>query len=181
MNGPMKRPWKTSGKKDAKALEEAFIAYRPTLLCYLSARIGSREDAQDIAQEAYMRLQRVRDPARIERPESYFFQIVKNLASEYLVKRGARPKFIDLDTLMQIGADRDAYAGEVELEACAAITHLNAILEDLPPLYRAVLLLRKRDGYSHAEISEKLGITKTTVRTYLTRALSRCFEKWEDN
>ena len=57
---------------------------------------------------------------------------------------------------------------------------LDAILQDRPPLYRAVLLLRKRDGYSHAEISEKLGITKTTVRTYLTRALSRCFEEWED-
>lgn len=65
------------------------------------------------------------------------------------------------------------------MEARAAIQRLDSILDELPPLYRAILLLRKRDGYSHAEIANRVGKSKATVHIYLTRALTRCRELWE--
>lgn len=161
------------------ALKRAFVAFRPTLMCYLSSRLGNAEDAHDIAQEAYLRLDRVRHPGLVEKPESYFFQIVKNLTAEFMLKRGASIETMDLDTLMSFGGDGDDNIGSVQLEVRIAMARLAAILDDLPPLYRAVLLLRKRDGYSHAEIAERLGIAKSTVHVYMTRALSRCREQWE--
>ena len=172
------RMQKKSNETDRQAMQRAFLAFRPTLLCYLSARLGSADDAHDIAQEAYLRLERVKDPSLLQKPESYFFQIVKNLAAEFLIKRGASIETMDLDTLMSFGGDSDGNLGSVQLEVSAAVIRLQAILEDLPPLYRSVLLLRKRDGYSHAEIADQLGISKNTVHVYLTRALSRCREKW---
>lgn len=170
---------KTGKDADREALKRAFVAFRPTLLCYLASRLGNKDDAHDIAQEAFLRLQRVKDPSLVEKPEGYFFQIVKNLAAEFLIKRGASIETMDLDTLMSFGGDSDGNLGTVQLEVRAAIVRLHAILEDLPPLYRSVLLLRKRDGYSHIEIAEQLGISKHTVHIYLTRALSRCREEWE--
>lgn len=169
---------KTEGT-DRDALRRAFIAFRPTLLCYLSSRLGNPEDAHDIAQEAYLRLERVKDPSLVQKPEGYFFQIVKNLATEFLIKRGASLETMDLSTLMSFGGDGDDGQSTVQLEMRAAIVRLSHILEDLPPLYRSVLLLRKRDGYSHAEIADQLGIAKSTVHVYLTRALKRCREEWE--
>jgi RNA polymerase sigma factor (sigma-70 family) len=44
----------------------------------------------------------------------------------------------------------------------------------LPPIYQSILLMRKRDGLSHGEIAQKLGISIHTVRKYLTRAITEC-------
>lgn len=168
--------WGRPNSKEASTqrLERAFLAFRPTLLRYLSTRVTERADAQDIAQEAFLRLRRIPDPSSIENPEGYFFQIVRNLTAEHLVKRGASIEDTDLDAVIERGQDGDGRVAQAGLEARATLVHLNTLLETMPPLYGAVLILRKRDGYSHAEIAEKLGITPTTVRTYLTRALARC-------
>lgn len=174
--------WRRQNKSEDSnrdALQQAFIAFRPTLLCYLSSRLGNSQDAHDIAQEAYLRLERVKDPSLVKKPEGYFFQIVKNLASEFLIKQGASLETVDLDTLMSFGGDGDGGTRSVQLEMRAAVMRLSNILEGMPPLYRSVLLLRKRDGYSHDEIADQLGIAKSTVHIYLTRALKRCREEWE--
>ena len=167
-------------EESREELKRAFLAFRPTLLAFLASRLGNTDDAHDVAQEAYLRLDRVKDPRLIEKPESYFFQIVKNLSSEVLSRRSASIEDLDLDSLMTMSGDGDGNAGALYLEVRAAIARLDAILDELPPLYRTVLLLRKRDGYAPGEIAEHLGLTKTTVRTYLARALFRCRQAWED-
>lgn len=161
-------------------VEKAYKAFRPTLLRYLTARVGNSHDAQDIAQEGYFRLLRVSDPEIIDKIEGYLFRIVTNLANEHLYRRGRSLETLDLDTLIERGGDGDGNIEEARLEALAAMQKLDRILEQIPPLYRAILLMRKRDGYSHNEIAERLGKSKATVHVYLTRAISRCRELWED-
>ena len=174
--------WGRPNSKDdgRKKLEREFLAFRPTLLRYLSTRFTERADAQDIAQEAFLRLRCISDPGKIKNPQGYFFQIVRNLTAEHLVKRGKSIEDTDLDTLIESGRDGDGNAGHSHLEARAALVNLNTLFESLPPLYGAVLILRKRDGYSHAEIAEQLGITPATARAYLTRALARCREHLDE-
>jgi len=174
--------WRNSERERRQAhdLEQAYKAFLPTLLRYLTARVGNPHDAQDIAQEGYLRLLRVKDADVIEKLEGYLFRIVTNLANEHLYKQGRTIETLDLDTLIERGRDGDAYVGEVQIEARVAVQKLNRILEQLPPLYRTILLLRKRDGYSHAEIADRVGRSKATVHIYLTRALARCRELWEE-
>ena len=167
-------------RRQAEDLEKAYKAFLPTLLRYLTARVGNPHDAQDIAQEGYLRLLRVKDADVIEKLEGYLFRIVTNLANEHLYKQGRSMETLDLDTLIERGRDGDSYVGEVRIEARIAVEKLNRILQELPPLYRTILLLRKRDGYSHAEIAERVGKSKATVHIYLTRALTRCRELWEE-
>ena len=57
---------------------------------------------------------------------------------------------------------------------------LAAILDELPPLYRAILLLQKRDGMSYVEIAKELDLSVHTVEKYLFRALALVrAAKWE--
>ena len=166
----------------ASRLREAFMEFRPALLKFLCSRLHCAADAEDIVQEAYLRIERIRDPHRIERPECYFFQIVKNLSVETQIKQNKSIELMDLDKLiltendaLQIDLDHQA------LQARYALQRLDAIFDELPELYAAILLLRKRDGYSHSEIAEKLGISKSTVHVYLTRALAQCREHLDKN
>ena len=166
-------------RRSFEELEKTFTAFRPTLLRYLTARVKNPDDAQDIAQEGFLRLLRVDNIDVIDKLEGYLFRIVTNLANEHLFKKGRSIETLDLDTLIQSGKDGDVHLSEAQMEARIALKHLDRILSDLPPLYRDILLMRKRDGYSHEEIALKVGKSKATVHVYLTRALMRCREQWE--
>ncbi len=154
--------------------------YAPRLLRFLEQRTGSGSDAQDLAQEAYFRLCRVPDPDLIREPESYLFRIASNLAHELRLRRRSQPAVVELDRSLPELAGGDDGAFEDLLEDRSSIEALEAILTELPPLYRAVLLLRKRDGYTHDEIAERLGISKHTVHKYLSRALFSCRARWAE-
>lgn len=160
--------------------ERVFKQYSPTLLRYLASRVGNESEANDLAQEAYLRLIRVPDPDAIQNAEAYLFRIAANLTAEHLLKRARSPKTVDLETFEQSGEDGDENQFEALMEARSALKRLDQVLEDMPPLYRAVLLLRKREGYSHEEIAEKLGISSHTVHHYLTRALLWCRTGWSE-
>ena len=152
----------------------------PRLLRFLEMRTGSRQDAQDLAQEAYYRLCRVPEPELIRAPESYLFRIASNLANEHASKRRIERRHLNLDDSHEEIESAESQSFNTNLEARSEIEQLERIITDLPPLYQAVLLLRKRDGYSHQEIAEKLSISQHTVHKYLSRALLRCRTLWAE-
>lgn len=173
-------PVDISPAKSRARFTSVIQAYAPRLLRFLEQRTGSGADAQDLAQEAYFRLCRVRDPDLIREPESYLFRIACNLANEVSLRRKGQPKLVELDPALPELADGDEGDFVRLLENRSSIDRLEAILSELPPLYRTVLLLRKRDGYSHEEIAEKLGISPHTVHKYLSRALFTCRALWAE-
>lgn len=153
-------------------------AYGPRLVRFLHARLGNRTDAQDLSQEAYFRLCRVREPELIREPEHYLMRIAINLANEFMLRRRDQPTHVELDAA-ELDLDSGAEPTFLEtLETRSQVEKLEAIIAELPPLYQAVLLLRKRDGYSHEEIAERLSISPHTVHKYLSRALLKCRSLW---
>lgn len=170
----------TKDGADRHRFGDVFAHYRPYLKRFLTLRMGSEADAADLAQEAYLRLTRVKHQELIEKPEAYLFRISINLANELQLKRKRDLEALDLDTLRETGGDGDDAAFEDALERRADIFLLETILDDLPELYRAILLLRKRDGYSHKEIAERLEISPQTVHTYLKRALAQIRARWPE-
>lgn len=154
--------------------------YRPRLVRYLELRTGSHADASDLAQEAYFRLCRVKDPQLIRQPDSYLFRIASNLLSEFMLHKRKRAALVALDAEVAGFEEGDQESFCAQLETRSEIEKLNAVLSDLPPLYRAILLMRKRDGYSHKEIAERLSVSPHTVQKYLTRALLHCRTTWAE-
>jgi len=149
-------------------------SYAPQLRNYIASRIDNRSDVQDLAQEAYLRLMRVKRPELIRKPDAYLFRIASNLVNEYFLKRAQDPATLTLDQIQHTGEDGDGTAFEGIIDRRAEIARLETLLNGLPKPYRAVILLRKRDGYSHAEIAEKLNLAPSTVHTYLKRAITHC-------
>ena len=71
------------------------------LLALLQCRLSSRADAQEIAQEVYVRLLTMNDLAHVDSPRSFLFRMAINLSVDYLRKRAVRanrpPEPIDED------------------------------------------------------------------------------------
>ncbi len=163
----------------AETVESVFRTHAASLLRYVSRRLSNPAEARDLVQEAYLRLLRVPNFEQIERPDAYVFRIAANLANEALARRRTAPE-ATLSEPQDEWVTSDGGQFEHTIETRQALLRLETILAGLPPLYRAVLLLRKREGLTHEEIAARLNISTHTVHKYLTRALFKCRAEWAE-
>ena len=142
------------------AFEDFFDAEKDRLLQVMSVITGSRSEAEDITQEAFLRLfERWETVAKMDNPEGYLHRVAMNqFRSRY--RRAA----VKLRRAVAIGPARDVFA-EVDDRDLALRT-----LGSLPPRQRAALVLTEALGYSGEEAGRLLGIKATTVWALMHQA-----------
>ncbi|MGH9265668.1 MAG: RNA polymerase sigma factor [Acidimicrobiales bacterium] len=153
--------------KDTQA-EVYTLAYRLT---------GNEDDARDVAQEAYLRafraLKRFRGDARFS---TWMYRITANCASTHLSRRskGRHDELSEDDTVLD---DRPESDPEGMAEAGALRDRVTAALADLPPILRAVVVLRDVYDLPHDAIASELGITESAAKVRLHRARRKLRER----
>lgn len=153
--------------------EQEFRAFyertaRP-LWAYLSHVAGSREDVDDVLQEAYYRFYKAGAQHQDEaHRRNSLFQIATHLVRDS-ARRAARRRDVPLEDAGVPEAEPHAGAPAPERRA-AARTDLARALRRLEPAQRQMLWLAYAQGASHEEIAEVLGLRAVSVRTLLLRA-----------
>lgn len=145
------------------------------LVRYLTSRVRSANDAQDIAQETYLRLLRLDRIDLIRDPQAYLFRVAANLAREHHLKNARTPP-LTAQALAESSLHEFAAATAIEdsVDRDAQLAKLYHAMAKLEPRHRAVLLLHRRDGMTYEEIAAELGISFHTVKKYLSIALAAC-------
>lgn len=164
---------KNTVSKKSRFIKGLYESSYKELFSFLLRRSTNKQQAQDLSQETYLRLIRVERTDLIEQPRAYLFRIAANLVYEMRIKseRHCEKVTYPLEEVEDIPSIDDP---QLNYENSKAIQDLEKIIEDLPLIYQTVLLMRKRDGLSHSDIANKLGISIHTVRKYLTRAVAEC-------
>lgn len=163
-------------------LVELYLSRRDTLRRVLTARLGNKDEAEDVLQELYFRLSGVELPDDIREPVGYLFKIAANLARDHRRSR-LRSQVRDGEwtkaTNMMVGVDAvaDTPAADKAYYAKQRVAAVRAALEELSPQCRRVFLLHKFDGLSHHEVAERLGIKRSTVEKHMTTALGHLMRK----
>ncbi|MFN0243699.1 MAG: RNA polymerase sigma factor [Planctomycetota bacterium] len=144
--------------------------------------VGSDEDAQDLAQEAFLRVFRSVDKFDFEHAfTTWLYRIVTNLAIDHLRKR--RPVHSttreddeepDLDV-----PDASVEQPSDRMERGELAREVKACLESLAPHFQSVLVLREMEGLPCKEIADIVGATHVTVRWRLHRGRKLFQEEWE--
>ena len=150
--------------------DDLYRDLRPLLSSIAYRMVGSVSEAEDIVQEACLRLERAsRAGTRVEAPKPYLVSVTTRLAIDHL--RSARVR-------------RESYVGpwlpepvltepgpqEVAEMADSLSMAFLVLLETLSPVERAVFLLREVFAYGYDEIAEIVGKTETNCRQILARA-----------
>jgi RNA polymerase sigma-70 factor (ECF subfamily) len=134
--------------------------------------LGSVAEAEDVAQEALLRLHGARG---VENPEAFLTTATTRLAIDVLrsarVRREAYTGTWLPEPLVEADAER-----RVEDEEAVSLAFL-VLLERLNPDERAVLVLRESFDYEYADIAEILGTTTANARQILSRARRRVAEE----
>lgn len=143
---------------------------------YLLSRVSHRQAAEDLAQEVYLRLLRFADQELVQSPENYVYRVAFNVLHEFRLHQRRNPVQFDSPAVTELESmlPDDAPTSEQMYEQHDREQQLEAVLEKLPSMQRAVFLLAVRHDLPHEEIASRLGISLHTVRKYLYRALHYC-------
>ena len=146
--------------------------------------VPTDEDAQDLAQEAFLRVFKSLDRFDFGHEfTTWLYRIVTNLCIDFLRKRRAAVSVSsgrgdDDDAAFDL-EDPNMAAPSAQAEAQETAAEVAAVLETLAPHFQSVLNLREIEGLSCPEIAEVVGATHVTVRWRLHRGRKLFQEEWE--
>lgn len=139
------------------------IAYRLT---------GNRQEAEDVAQEAFVKTYQALDHFDAQRPFApWLYRIVTNTALNWIKRR--RPE-AELDE--ELAPSPTTPTPEAQAITAETSARLRAAIAELPPNYRAVIELRHFQGLSYHEMSAVLNAPLSDIKSWLFRARRRLRE-----
>lgn len=156
------------GHSRNELFERLFSESRHALRRYVRRFVRSRETAEEIVQEAYLRTYEHAGP--LHTPAAYLFTTARNLA----LKNLRHDRIAKTDSMGNIDDSRVITHGgslEVGLLADERTRLLADAIGRLPSQCRAAFALRVFHAYSYREIAQKLGISAKTVEKHIARGL----------
>ena len=173
---------------DSITFDAVYRDYYPRIKRYL-ARLITFDDAEDVAQDVFLKVSRSLDSFRGESSVStWVYRIATNAAMDRVRSPAYRARVVSIpvDDSCDAGEPRAAIednASSVEEEAIRSEMSgcVQGLVAQLPEDYRTVLVLSETEGLKNAEIAEVLGISVETVKIRLHRARARLKEILEAN
>jgi len=157
-----------------KFVKQLFEQYHQELHAYLVSRLrGDALDATDVSQETFLRLLRLKDTKVIEQPHAYVYSVAAHVVRELGLKEQSQASLPGKLGDEALAAEPPDLPMD-EAGRLARLEQLQRCINDMPPTYQAILLMRKRDGMTYQEIAERLEISVHTVKKYLLRAVAWC-------
>ncbi len=150
---------------DERAFEHFYAHTARPLSAYLSRVLGDRSVADDVMQEAYLRLFRARLPsAAPEELRQVLFKIASRLVVDHF-RRARRERLAARHA-------RDDQEGAAGADAAARLD-MERTFQQLRPRERVLLWLAYVEGADHREIADAIGVRAKSVRVLLFRARRR--------
>jgi RNA polymerase sigma-70 factor (ECF subfamily) len=154
---------------DSDALIDAlFLEYHARLCDFVYVSIRSRDAAEDIVQDIFLRLWEQRDACDLRNPAAYLYHAARNGVISYRRRRRVRTAWVE-----RAQADDDAAqdpTGE-SIELNELTRAVRAAVAALPERCRLCFTLSRDHGLSYADIGRALGISVRTVEVHIARAI----------
>ena len=157
---------------DADAFGQLVVRYQQAVFNIAYRMTGNHHEAEDVAQEAFIKSYRALDRFDPTRPFApWLYRITTNTALNWIKRRRPEVKMDEETT-------RSETTLSIEAQTIAAETsdRLRAAIAKLAPNHRAVIELRHFQGLSYKEMSETLNIPLSDVKSWLFRARRRLRE-----
>lgn len=139
----------------------------PRVLSHANRVLGDRAEAEDVAQEAMLRLWRAAagwDAGGAARPSTWLYRVTANLAIDRLRRSG---RSVGLDAAGEPADERPT--PEARLQHSSRMAALDTALAALPERQRQAVVLRHIEGLSNPEIAEALEISVEAVESLTAR------------
>jgi RNA polymerase sigma factor (sigma-70 family) len=161
---------------EALSVKDTIARYHSSLIRFLRQRLRVKEDAADVAQEAYIRMMQYEGSRQIQSPSSMLFRIAINVAND--LGRAEQTRRVSSQcSLDGVELVSDQATPERELAAEQELALLYEAIEQLPPKCQQVFLLSRAKRMTYPEIARHCGISVKMVEKHISHALAVCMKK----
>lgn len=164
-------------------IEAIYREYETRLLRFLKLRLGSDAEAQDAAQETFVRLWKSAGQLHLDNVPALLFVTARNVATDVLRKsrRARRFGLQASDSEEDNDNVSDDQAGpERILAAKSDLNLVIQILEELPQKCRFAFISYRFEDRDYDDIAREMGVSQSMVRKYVLKAVSYCAARFEE-
>ena len=152
---------------DELAFSKLYEAYEKPLFVYCKYLLSTQQDAEEVFQETWMRVVRMRKRGKeVEHFRAFLFTVARNTGLKFIERRKRRQGNISIEAVDPAGEwilqDNSQYSELKEL--------VNRALTRVPVTQREAFVLHSMLGYTFDEIAEMQGVSMTAAKTRAFRA-----------
>ena len=156
-------------KNDENAFRQIFHLFSDSVYSFSLRLTRSKIDAEEIVQEAFLKIWTGRASAHtIENFSAYLFIITKNLALNVIKRRVIEEK-------VNVAFLKESRSVHHQTEEAVIYRDYERLLKDmvknLPPQQRLIYSLCRQEGLQYDEVAQRLKISKLTVKTHMQHAI----------
>ncbi|MFT3803590.1 MAG: sigma-70 family RNA polymerase sigma factor [Burkholderiaceae bacterium] len=152
-------------------VEALYSNHHDWLRGWLRRKLGDAHQAPDLAHDTFLRVIATRNAAEIKQPREYLATIARGLVVDqwrrhaiehaYLESLAARPEPL-------------AISPETRAILIETLVAIDRMLDSQGARTREIFLLAQFEGLTYAQVGARLGVSVTTVKNHLARALAQC-------
>ncbi len=162
---------------DKEAYTDLYNSHANSIYRFVYFRVGSKEIAEDIMQETFLKFIDLVDLVRVTNMRAYLYRIARNLISD-----SYRSKSKQEVVAIEAAYDVESVRGPESIEANVDLQMISKALKDVRPEWREIIILRHVESLSYKEIAQIMGKTSAYVRVNLhraTKAINQYFDSHE--
>jgi RNA polymerase sigma factor (sigma-70 family) len=134
---------------------------------FVRSRVASRQDAEDVIQDAYLRVLRYSAEHVVESRERLLFSTARNLAVDSRRRRRVRERNVVECAVLAV---ENCPATDEVVEARQRLKTVQTAIAMLPARCREVFLLHRIEGMSYSQIARSIGVSVSAVEKHIARA-----------
>ena len=152
-------------------LASLYGAHHGWLKGWLTRRLQSAFDADDIAQDTFLRVMGVDTLVTIRDPRSFLCTVAKRVMVDLFRRNALENAYLEMLALMPENLAPSPEERESQLET---LQLLDSMLDGLSGKTRDAFLLSQLDGLTYSEIALKLAVSVSSVKKYVAKAVEHC-------
>ncbi len=145
-------------------------AYRVPLTRYFQRRVTSRDEAEDLTQDVFVRLLRRHDEEPINDPEAFLFRTAVNLLRDR-ARRGVTVNNNSVE-LSERSQKFEALSPERVLEGKQSLQTTLRALGELDTRSRDIFILNRLEGMKYAQIAQLHGLSVSSIEKIITKVVA---------
>ena len=163
-------------KVNDEQVEGLYDEDQESLRRYVNSKLRDPAEAEDVVQESFLRLWRVRKSSKILNPRAFLFRTASNRIIDLQRKQNVRQRKSQ-ELIAEVEMTSSDPSPEQQASSAEWLQEFYRVVEQLPPKCRRVFLMNKVQGISYAEIARRLEVSQGTVEKHMSRALIHCRKK----
>ncbi|WP_282396771.1 sigma-70 family RNA polymerase sigma factor [Pseudomonas sp. PS01298] len=156
---------------DPSTLHQLYSEHNSWLKGWLRVRLGNAADASDLAQDTFVRVMTARQTTPIREPRGYLSAIARSLLIDKSRRRAIEQAYLQA---LALRPEPVEVSPEVRLSIIEMLVSIDTLLDGLGTRTREIFLAVQLEGLNYVAAGERFGVSVTTVKNHLVRAMTQC-------